>query len=270
MTQKIQIPKQRNSAAGESDFEWAEWGQLRHGWEHCSGVLWCRFQTLVTCVRRRTKGLGRSGGDLGREGQGLGFHGARVSQSRWPIRWRLRCGTKLVAAALVDRQSRESRSSRLVLWCARTESLRLAKEVDVSGTGWRRRQASCAAACWSRDGGRWREGRVSCALEREKEMCHRWVMVGVVAGVPGPPERCSAGGCWCCEWVRLSGREWEWCGGEETLFRVLLFVFKSCFGLDTLLTFYSTVLMFSHPCCYFFSPCFIMHAPPCWWHHYFY
>jgi len=78
------------------------------------------------------RGLGRSGGDLGREGQGLGFHGARVSQSRWPVRRRLRCETEVVAATLVGRQSRERRSSQLVLWCARTKTSSLRRRSLVA------------------------------------------------------------------------------------------------------------------------------------------
>ncbi|QCD78569.1 hypothetical protein DEO72_LG1g2205 [Vigna unguiculata] len=44
-------------------------------------------QNLVIRARRRMEGLRRSGGDLGREGQGLGFHGASVSQLQCPMRW---------------------------------------------------------------------------------------------------------------------------------------------------------------------------------------
>ena len=36
------------------------------------------------------RGLGHSGSDLCREGQGLGFHGARVSQLRWSVWWQRR------------------------------------------------------------------------------------------------------------------------------------------------------------------------------------
>ncbi|QCD78570.1 hypothetical protein DEO72_LG1g2206 [Vigna unguiculata] len=52
-----------------------------HGWSHNGRARYRGSQNLVIRARRRMEGLGRSGGDLGREGQGLGFHGARVSQS---------------------------------------------------------------------------------------------------------------------------------------------------------------------------------------------
>jgi len=77
------------------------------------------------------KGLGRSGGDLGREGQGLGFHGARVSQSRWPVRWR----QVLVGYGGATKEPRAQEKKR-----EGDDSGSWVLAGDASDVGWRRRR----------------------------------------------------------------------------------------------------------------------------------
>jgi len=84
------------------------------------------------------RGLARSGGDLGREGQVLGFHGARVSQSRWPVRWRqvlVGCGGAaegIAGTGLAETRSTRGERSGLVRYVRENEAVEPPRRVLTS------------------------------------------------------------------------------------------------------------------------------------------
>jgi len=135
-------------------------GQSRAAVRRIGFVLWSREgRSGLSRARRRMKGLGRSGDGLGGEGRSSSFHGARVSRSWWPVRWRREFPAgvrRRIGVVVVTRWSKEEWRRRVVRTLA-TPSRWSALRTRVSG-----RRAEAYWSCGGVERERLSFGKKSC------------------------------------------------------------------------------------------------------------